>query len=186
MKVIVKTDKEGSEMKILTQSQSTQLVRFSRNNAADKLTQYEGTSPYHLNYCGYESCPAGYAFGPHQRSSYLIHLVTKGYGTYYTKSGAYIAKEEFGIEDEEILNNLDQIGELKYVAFITKYNLAEFKAKLQENKVILTKNNIMVEAEFEGRAELKTGLNYTDKSVPNIQIWVRTNKQNHKTIFYKK
>ena len=104
MKVLVKTDKEGSEMKILTQSQSTQLVRFSRNNAADKLTQYEGTSPYHLNYCGYESCPAGYAFGPHQRSSYLIHLVTKGYGSYYTENGKHIVKEGqmFLIYPEEV------------------------------------------------------------------------------------
>lgn len=42
-----------------------------------------------LDYCGREDCIKGWKFGPYIRSSYVIHIVKKGKGTYTNWSGTY-------------------------------------------------------------------------------------------------
>ena len=50
---------------------------------ADIQNDYKGTSPYHVNYCGYQQCSPGHKAGPFIRTSYLIHVVVRGSGIYY-------------------------------------------------------------------------------------------------------
>lgn len=89
MKIQIQQERKSLVMKVLSQDKLKQGVDFPRNDIADLQTDYTGPSPYHLNYCGYEHCHAGYAFGPHTRTSYLLHLVTRGTGTYYVDDHVY-------------------------------------------------------------------------------------------------
>ena len=54
---------------------------------------YQGSSPYHVNYCGFEHCYPGYTFGPHSRTSYLLHIVADGQGDYWTDEKKYHLKK---------------------------------------------------------------------------------------------
>lgn len=56
---------------------------FPPDLMADIQNDYKGTSPYHVNYCGYQQCRGGHKAGPFVRTSYLIHVVVRGSGTYY-------------------------------------------------------------------------------------------------------
>lgn len=73
-----------------------QLIAAYRDRVAESVdsdTSYFGSDKYHLNYCGREDCQPGHAYGPNVRSAYLIHLVKKGRGTYWTKTKTYQVRE---------------------------------------------------------------------------------------------
>lgn len=76
-------------MEVLPSLESWNQVNFPRKDVADIHTNYNGPSPYHVNYCGYEACSPGFAFGPHSRTSYLIHVVLSGTGTYQVGDKTY-------------------------------------------------------------------------------------------------
>ena len=57
-------------------------ISFPSEYIPDIQNDYRGSSPYHVGYCGYEQCKKGHRFGPFTRTSYLIHVVMKGKGTY--------------------------------------------------------------------------------------------------------
>ena len=46
----------------------------------DTLTVYQ---------CGHEACAPRHSFGPAVRDHYLIHVIKRGKGTYYTENGTY-------------------------------------------------------------------------------------------------
>lgn len=81
MKVLIQHEREGHVMKMLTREQLTTEVSFEKNSVVDNISYYQGASPYHLNYCGYEPCPSGYTFGPYMRKSFLLHFVVRGSGS---------------------------------------------------------------------------------------------------------
>lgn len=66
-----------------------QASSFPPENSADRENSYDGPSPYHVNYCGFENCQPGYAFGPRSRTSYLIHIILAGKGKYYVNDKVY-------------------------------------------------------------------------------------------------
>ena len=62
---------------------------FPDEDCADLDSRYQGASPYHVNYCGFEHCQPGYTFGPRTRTSYLIHVVFGGKGKYFVGDQVY-------------------------------------------------------------------------------------------------
>lgn len=88
MQVLQFQERKGFGIKVQTKELSQQ-VDFPKGGIADTQCMYDGPSPYHLNYCGYEPCEAGYVFGPYIRSSYLIHLVASGSGVYHTEHNTF-------------------------------------------------------------------------------------------------
>jgi AraC-like DNA-binding protein len=56
---------------------------------ADEKTGYCGIDQIHLNYCGMETCKAGFGFGPFIRTSYLIHVIEKGKGVFKANGELY-------------------------------------------------------------------------------------------------
>ena len=76
-------------MKVFPPENLNREMHFPENNIADLQTVYQGPSPYHLDYCGYEHCKSGYSFGPYIRSSYLLHIVIHGKGTYCVDGKTY-------------------------------------------------------------------------------------------------
>lgn len=74
--------KSGDVLELFFQEHFDHIENSFGDSAADLYSTYSGPLPYHLNYCGYESCAPGYAFGPHTRTSYLIHIIFSGKGTY--------------------------------------------------------------------------------------------------------
>lgn len=56
---------------------------FPKDGIADIENTYSGSAPYHVNYCGFEACHPGHEFGPHTRTSHLLHVVFSGKGTYH-------------------------------------------------------------------------------------------------------
>lgn len=82
-------EREGMVMKIPSQNPFYQSSNFPKADIADWDSNYSGPSPYHLNYCGFEACHPGYAFGPHSRTSYLLHIVFSGKGKYYVEGKVY-------------------------------------------------------------------------------------------------
>ena len=89
MKVLIEHERKGLTLKVLTQEQLTTKVSFPSDRIVDKNPYYEGASPYHLNYAGYEPCSPGYSFGPYIRKSFLLHLVSRGNGTLYKDHASY-------------------------------------------------------------------------------------------------
>lgn len=89
MGIEIIAERKGLVMKVVPHENFKQEIDFPRNDIADLQTNYTGASPYHLNYCGYEHCHPGYAFGPHTRASYLMHIVTRGSGRYYVNNKIY-------------------------------------------------------------------------------------------------
>ncbi|MDO5456396.1 MAG: AraC family transcriptional regulator, partial [Eubacteriales bacterium] len=85
----IRKERKGMVLQILPQDNDKHEINFPRYAIADLETNYTGPSPYHLDYCGYEPCYPGYEFGPYRRSSFLIHLVTRGSGTYQTEEKLY-------------------------------------------------------------------------------------------------
>ncbi|MBQ4045310.1 MAG: AraC family transcriptional regulator [Lachnospiraceae bacterium] len=57
-------------------------ISFPGEYIADIQNDYRGSSPYHVGYCGHEQCKKGHTAGPFTRTSFLIHVVIKGKGTY--------------------------------------------------------------------------------------------------------
>ena len=76
-------------LEVLDGAGSKQVVNFPYTNIADLSTDYHGPSPYHLNYCGKESCSPGFQFGPSVRRSYLLHTITDGHGIYRVHNKTY-------------------------------------------------------------------------------------------------
>lgn len=87
MNIKFKTERSGTVMEII--SNEIMQVDFPNSDAADSHTFYSGPSPHHVDYCGFEPCPPGYCFGPNTRTSYLIHVVFSGKGTYYAGDKIY-------------------------------------------------------------------------------------------------
>lgn len=80
MDIEIKKGDLGMVMKVLTDSPVPQQMNFPPEQYADLEVSYRGSSPYHVNYCGYEQVEAGFQFGPSVRTSYLFHVVIKGKG----------------------------------------------------------------------------------------------------------
>ena len=54
--------------------------------AIEDLQQIQNISsiqPINLDYCGSEQCESGYTFGPFVRTSYVLHMVVSGKGTFF-------------------------------------------------------------------------------------------------------
>ena len=64
-------------------------VSFPPEFFADIQNDYQGTSPYHLSYCGYQKCPPGHRAGPFVRTSFLMHVVLNGTGVYKVHGKTY-------------------------------------------------------------------------------------------------
>lgn len=89
MQVLEFHERKGFGIKVFTQEELAKKVDFPKGGIADKQCLYDGPSPYHLNYCGYEPCEAGYTFGPYRRSSFLIHFVASGSGVFSNEHDTY-------------------------------------------------------------------------------------------------
>ena len=89
MSTLIKNEENLSVLEVLQSQSDKQSANFPSSNIADLHTAYKGPSPYHLNYCGKECCAPGSRFGPSVRSSYLLHIVIKGKGIYYTGEKSY-------------------------------------------------------------------------------------------------
>lgn len=81
--------RDGIVMEIFTEEFGGHFYGSSEEMTADLHSNYKGSSPYHVNYCGYENCEPGYMFGPALRSSYLIHIIFKGKGSYHVNDRTY-------------------------------------------------------------------------------------------------
>lgn len=82
MNVDIIHDSEGAVMEIHSLP-TIPRASFPPALMADIQNDYKGTSPYHVNYCGYQQCSPGHKAGPFIRTSYLIHVVVRGSGIYY-------------------------------------------------------------------------------------------------------
>lgn len=104
MKIQIKQERKGHVMTMLTKEQLTTEVSFDKNSVVDDVSYYQGASPYHLNYCGYEPCPSGYTFGPYMRKSFVLHLVVRGNGILMKDGKTYqvLPGQIFAIYPEEI------------------------------------------------------------------------------------
>lgn len=87
MNVEIIRNSEGAVMEIHSLPNIPR-ASFPPDLMADIQNDYRGTSPYHVNYCGYEQCRPGHKAGPFVRTSYLIHVVVRGSGTYYYQGKA--------------------------------------------------------------------------------------------------
>ena len=85
----IRSEETISVLEILQSQSDKQAANFPAGNIADLHTAYHGPSPCHLNYCGLERCKSGFRFGPSVRSSYLLHVVTSGKGTYQVEGKTY-------------------------------------------------------------------------------------------------
>ncbi len=58
-----------------------------------------------LSYCGMEDCEPGHVTGPSAREEYVIHIITKGKGTYQVRGKTYhlSANDAFAIFPEEMI-----------------------------------------------------------------------------------
>lgn len=75
-------ERKGLVMEVIAPDDTLLSESIPQDDAVDTRDQYHGPSPYHVNYCGYEHCYPGYTFGPHTRTSYLLHIVAEGRGEY--------------------------------------------------------------------------------------------------------
>ena len=82
-------NQSGTVLELFFQDSNLQVEAPNEDIPTDLQSTYSGPAPYHLNYCGYESCAPGYCFGPHTRTSYLIHIIFSGKGTYRTEGTTY-------------------------------------------------------------------------------------------------
>lgn len=89
MDVKFKKERKSLVMEVISGKPYFQSSTFPQEVAADLHNSYLGPSPYHVNYCGYESCYPGYAFGPRSRTSYLMHIIYSGKGKYYVSDQVY-------------------------------------------------------------------------------------------------
>ena len=89
MNTRIRNEENLSVLEILQAQSDKQTANFPTSNIADLHTAYQGPSACHLNYCGFERCPAGFQFGPAVRRSYLLHLVTAGKGVYSAGDKTY-------------------------------------------------------------------------------------------------
>lgn len=48
---------------------------------------------FYLNSCGTENCEPGYGYGPHTRTDYIIHVVTKGKGMFQVNGNTFPISE---------------------------------------------------------------------------------------------
>lgn len=85
----LKREREGIVLEIISEQTVHQSSNFPKDDIADLNANYDGASPYHVNYCGFEACRPGYAFGPHSRTSYLLHIVYSGKGRYFVDNRVY-------------------------------------------------------------------------------------------------
>lgn len=83
------SERDGIVMELFTEEFIGHFYDSSADMTADLHSNYKGSSPYHVNYCGYENCEPGYTFGPALRSSYLIHIIFRGKGSYYVGDRTY-------------------------------------------------------------------------------------------------
>lgn len=72
----------GMQMTVRTDAHIPLQKKLTQEQYADLDTNYMGSSPYHLTYCGYEQVQPGVQFGPFKRTSYLFHVVIKGKGVF--------------------------------------------------------------------------------------------------------
>ncbi|MGO5096756.1 AraC family transcriptional regulator [Agathobaculum sp. LCP25S3_E8] len=84
-----KAERKSLVMEVFSSEPYFQSSAFPQEGAADLQNSYLGPSPYHVNYCGYEICYPGYAFGPRSRTSYLLHVIYSGKGKYYVPGKVY-------------------------------------------------------------------------------------------------
>ncbi len=89
MSIEIYKDDVSMGMKILSDTSMTQQMHFPREQYADLEANYRGSSPFHVNYCGYQYVDPGYQFGPFARTSYLFHVVIKGKGVFETEGKTY-------------------------------------------------------------------------------------------------
>ncbi len=82
-------ERESQVMKFVTGLPRNANSDFPKDEIADIENTYSGTAPYHVNYCGFEDCYPGYQFGPHTRTSHLLHVVFSGKGSYHIRSYDY-------------------------------------------------------------------------------------------------
>ncbi len=82
MNIEIEKGNMGMAMKVLTDAHVPQKMYFPPEQYADLESNYLGSSPYHVTYCGYEQVEAGVQFGPSARTSYLFHVVIKGKGIF--------------------------------------------------------------------------------------------------------
>lgn len=89
MDVKFKKERQSLVMEVYSDELRFQSSTFPHEGVADLQSSYLGPSPYHVNYCGYEPCYPGYAFGPRSRTSYLLHVIYSGKGKYYVSDQVY-------------------------------------------------------------------------------------------------
>ena len=82
MRLPLTMDLDSSVREFSDSNNGTKIFDFPDSDVADFHCNYSGSSPYHVNYCGFEPCQPGSSFGPFVRSSYLIHFVYSGQGFY--------------------------------------------------------------------------------------------------------
>ena len=82
------------------------------------LPGLSSVNPIILDYYGSEQCEPGYKFGPFVRTSFVLHMVTRGCGCLYKKEGAFPvhAGQAFLICPEEVTTyQADQDDPWKYM-----------------------------------------------------------------------
>ena len=82
-------ERKGLVMEVIAPDDSVFTENALPGDAVDTRNRYHGPSPWHVNYCGYEHCYPGYAYGPHARTSYLLHIVAEGKGEYIAEDQVY-------------------------------------------------------------------------------------------------
>lgn len=82
-------ERRGMVMEVIAPDDNVFTEKGLSTDAVDTRNRYQGPSPWHVNYCGYEHCYPGYAYGPHARTSYLLHIVADGKGVYHAGDQTY-------------------------------------------------------------------------------------------------
>ncbi len=80
---------DGAVLKLPPPNPKSQILDFPDMGIADLDCDYTVSSPFHVNYCGYEPCEPGHTFGPYARTSYLLHFVYSGKGYYKVGDNTY-------------------------------------------------------------------------------------------------
>ncbi len=78
----IRGERDGIFMEITTEETLLHQQKYPLEHIADMHNHYSGPQACHLNYCGFERCAPDYSFGPYVRTSYLLHVVLRGKGTY--------------------------------------------------------------------------------------------------------
>lgn len=99
MEALYVRERDSLTMKFVNPDKSNRYYHKSNNfpdmyaaieqETADDQESYQGATPYHVNYCGFEHCQPGYKFGPRTRTSYLIHVVMRGKGRFFVGDKMY-------------------------------------------------------------------------------------------------